>query len=197
MDKKDIYEHLAKIYLDASLKRKNKTSRSPTFKNLFFISFAVIFLLAISLFFSLTKNKSLSLAKSGNRQPLNSELSLLLQPDMVKINFNFDPAKKESYSLYLKKLNAARFKTLGFSLKNADYQDNVTLRVEFTNIFNEKSEIYIKDISHKWKDYKIALADFKSINDWSEMSSLSFIVEEWNARSNKGIVYIDNVRLLK
>jgi len=197
MDKKDIYEHLAKIYLDASLKRKNKTSKAPTFKNLFFISFAVIFLLVISLGLSLTKNKSLSLAKFENNQPLNNELALLLQPDIVKINFNFDPAKKESYSLYLNKLNVARFKALGFSLKNADYQDSVTLRIEFNNIFNERSEVYIKDISHKWQHYKIPLSDFKYISDWSEMSGLSFIVEEWNVKGKKGIVYIDNVRLLK
>jgi len=196
MDKKDIYEHLAKIYLDASLKRKNKTSK-PTFKNLFLISFAVIFLLVISLAFSLTKNKSLSLAKLLNNQPLNSELALLLQPDIVKINFNFDPAKKESYSLFLNKLNAARFSTLGFSVKNVDYQDNVSLRVEFTNIFKEKSEVYIKDISHKWQDYKIPLSDFKYISDWSEMLNLSFVVEEWNVRGKRGIVYLDNVRLLK
>ena len=197
MDKKDIYEHLAKIYLDASLKRKNKNRKSPALKNLFFISIAAIFLLTVSLIVSLTKNKGLSLAKLGGSQPLNSELVLLLQPDIVKINFNFDPAKKESYSLFLNKLNAARFMTLGFSVKNANYQDNVALRVEFTNIFKEKSEVYIKDISHKWKDYKIPLSDFKYISDWSEMSNLSFVVEEWNVRGNKGIVYIDNVRLLK
>jgi len=197
MDKKDIYEHLAKIYLDASLKRKNKTSKSPTFKKLFLISIPVIFLLVISLGLSLTKNKSLSLAKLESNQPLNSELALTLQPDIVKINFNFDPAKKESYSLFLNKLSAIRFRTLGFSAKNADYQDSVTLRVEFTNTFNEKSEVYIKDISHKWKDYKIPLSYFKYINDWSEMSNLAFVVEEWNVRGDKGIVYIDNVRLLK
>jgi len=197
MDKKDIYEHLAKIYLDASLKRKNKTSRSPLFKNLFYISSAAIFLLAVSLIVSLTKNKSLSLAKLANYHPLNSELTLLLQPDIVKINFNFDPAKKESYTLFLNKLNAARFSTLGFSVKNVDYQDNVTLRVEFSNIFKEKSEVYIRDISHKWQEYKIPLSDFKYINDWSEMLNLSFVVEEWNARGKKGIVYLDNIRLLK
>jgi len=197
MDKKDIYEHLAKIYLDASLKRKNKNRKSPTLKNLFIISIAAIFLLAVSLIVSLTKNKNILTAKSQGNHPLNTELALVLQPDIVKLNFNFDPAKKESYTLFLNKLNAARFSTLGFSVKNVDYQDNVTLRVEFSNIFNEKSEVYIKDISHKWKDYKIPLSDFKYINDWSEMSNLSFVVEEWNVRGNKGIVYIDNVRLLK
>ena len=197
MDKKDIYEHLAKIYLDASLKRKNKNRKSPTFKNLFLISIAAIFLLIASLIVSLTKNKNISLAKSQGNQPLNTELALVLQPDIVKLNFNFDPAKKESYTLFLNKLNAARFMTLVFSVKNVDYQDNITLRVEFSNIFKEKSEVYIKDISHKWKDYKIPLSDFKYISDWSEMSNLSFVVEEWNVRGKKGIVYLDNVRLLK
>ena len=146
---------------------------------------------------SLTKNKNLSLVKLSGDQLLNSELALTLQPDVIKINFNFDPAKKENYSLFLKKLNAAHFSTLGFSAKNANYRDEVALRIEFNNVFNEKSEVYITNISHKWKDYKIALADFKNIRDWSEMFSLSFIVEEWNTRGKKGIVYIDNIKLLK
>ena len=197
MDKKDIYEHLAKIYLDASLKRKKKSRKSPTFRNLFIISIAVVSLLVISLGLSLIKNRAISLAKLQSNPPLNTEIALVLQPDLVKINFNFDPAKKESYSLDLKKLNAVRFSTLGFSVKNAHYQDRVTLRIEFTNIFKERSEVYLRDITHKWQDFKIAFSEFKRMSDWSEMSSLSFIVEEWNTRSNKGILYLDNIRLLK
>jgi hypothetical protein len=198
MDKKDIYEHLAKIYLDASLKRKNKTSRSPTFKSLFFISIAAILLLSLSLIVSVTKNKAISLAKLENNQPLNSELALLLQPNIVKLNFDFDPAKEENFSLDLTKLNLSRFKALGFSLRKARFEDTVVFKIVFTNALKEKSEILLTNIpAFKWQDFKIKLTDFKNITDWSQMSALSFVIEELSVREKKGIAYIDNVRLLK
>lgn len=186
MDKKDIYEHLAKIYLDASQRKKRLKPYSKVFKNIFFISIALIF--GFSLFLITRQNK---------KPPLNSQIAVVLCPDAVKVNFHFNPAKKEIYSIDLKNLDLSRFKALEFSAKTANYQDNAHLRVEFNSAFHEKSEIYLKNISHKWQDYKIALSDFKDISEWSKMLSLSFIVEEWNVGEKRGAIYIDNVRLLR
>jgi hypothetical protein len=187
MDKKDIYEHLAKIYLDASSKRKKKEKVSPRFlNNLYFISVVFIVILSIVLPPLFKKSKI-----------FNTEIALVLVADAAKINFNFNPAKKETYSLNLNKLNLKRFKALGFAVKKANYNDIISLRVEFVNAFKEKSEAYFKNIPSKWQDYKIDLADFKTINDWSQIVNLSFIVEEWNTREKAGVVYLDNVRFLR
>ena len=186
MDKKEIYEHLAKIYLDASSKRKKKSKKYSKFKRIFFILSAFIFGLAVFSFFTLNKNKA-----------LNSEIALVLQPDVVRINFNFDPAKKEIYSVDLNKLNLSRFKALGFYVKKANYNDTISLRIEFTSAFREKSEIYLRNIEQRWQEYKISLSDFKNISDWSELLNLSFAVEEWNVKERKGVVYIDNIRFLR
>src|SRR3989338_6351517 len=97
----------------------------------------------------------------------------------------------------LNRLNLTRYKALGFAVKKANYQDSISLRVEFTNAFKEKSEVYFKDIPHKWHDYIIKLSEFKNVNDWSEMATLSFTVEEWNVKKKIGVVFVDNLRLLK
>ena len=187
MDKKDIYEHLARIYLDASSNKKNKPALKPRiFRNLFIVSVALIIVLSAVYFRSLHNNKA-----------LNSEIALVLLSDSAKMNFHFDPAKKEIFSLNLNKLNLSRYKALGFAVKKANYQDTISLRVEFTNAFKEKSEVYFKDISHKWHDYIINLSEFKNVNDWSEMATLSFTVEEWNVKEKAGVVFVDNARLLK
>jgi len=187
MEKKDIYEHLAKIYLDASLKRKKKAKESTrVFRNLFLGSSAAIFILVFSLVFNFSRNKG-----------LKAETALVLQPDAVKINFHFDPAKKEFYSLALNNLDLGRYKTLAFSAKKADYKDNLALKIEFINVFKEKSELYLRNLSHKWGDYKISLGEFKNLSDWSSMINLGFVVEEWNAKEKRGIVYLDNIRFLK
>jgi hypothetical protein len=187
MDKKDIYEHLAKIYLDTpSVKKKKSKSQSKDHKN--FIIIAVAIVLGLSMLIS---------ARLYLHKPLEQGIALVLSTEPVKMNYNFDPAKKEIFSLNLNKSNLSRFNALGFSLKKSNYDDIISLRVEFTNVFNEKSEVYVKDIPNKWKYYELKFSDFKGITDWSEMSDVSFIIEEWNTRENKGLVYIDNVRMFK
>ena len=187
MDKKDIYEHLAKIYLDASSKKKKRNKAYPKlFKNLFIVSIFLMVGLSTTLFSSTFK-----------KQGLHSETALALQNDPAKINFNFDPAKKEIYSINLNRLNVAHIRTLAFSVRSMNPKDKISLRVEFTNAFKEKSEIYVRNIPSKWQDFKIDLNEFKNINDWSEVVNLAFSVEEWNTSAKKGVVYIDNVRLIK
>jgi len=201
MLKKDIYEHLANIYWNASSKKKNKSIRThpKIFKNLFFISIAIILFLATQLIFIFSSNKNkYALTNLGGNKSISYELALVLQPDIVKINFHFDPAKEEIYSLNLNGLNLVKFKVLGFSVRKANYQDKIILKVEFTNAFNKKSEIYLNDIpAYKWRDYKIAFGEFKDINDWSSMLNLAFIVEEGNTKDKRGVVYIDNIRFLR
>ncbi len=185
MEKKDIYEHLAKIYLDNTPAYKNNKSKTEDYKIYIFVAIAVVIVVS-----------SLFLIPFSHRNSV-SETSIVLSPDPVKINYKFDPIKKESYSFDLKRLNIAGFKSLVFSAKKSNFNDAVSVRVEFISNYKEHSEIYIKDVPGKWKEYSIDLAEFKSISEWSQMSGLVFTVEEWNTRNDKGIIYIDNVRFIK
>lgn len=190
MNKKEIYEHLANIYLDASSKSSKKKSKSrshaKTVQGLIVVG--AVFVLGLGSFatYSHIKNRS---------QP--QQFALFLYQDAAKINFNFDPAIKEIFSLNLKQLNLSNYKTLGFAVKKTNPFDTISLRVEFTNRFNEKSEIYIKDISNKWTNYEINLSRFVRIEHWTQMKELAFSIEAWNTKEKTGIVYLDNIRVLK
>lgn len=187
MDKKEIYEHLAKIYLDASLKKQEKSRKYPKSVQYTIIAVSVfLFAVSASVFFSFLK-----------KEPFDSEVSLVLLPDAAKINFHFDPARKEIFSFDLNKLDLTRYATLKFFIKKANYNNIIALRVEFTNNFKETSEIYFKDLPARWQEYALNLSDFKGISDWSEMTGLAFAIEEWNVQEKRGVVYIDNVRVLK
>jgi len=190
MDKKEIYEHLANIYLDASSKtkkRKKSKKYSPLIKNVLLFVIVAVFTLTLSKLSRLESPYSVG----------SSQIALVLQNEATKINFNFDPAKKETFILNLNNLDLAKFRALAFSVRKTDPQDTITLRVEFINHFREKSAVYFRDIPSKWKDYLIDLSEFKDIGNWKGMASLAFIVEEWNARQKKGVVYVDNIRLLR
>lgn len=188
MDKKEVYDHLAKIYLDASSKTKRKRKQKDYLKitqGLF--AAAAVGILSLFLVFLISVRK----------KPLGTEIALVFTPDAVKINFHFDPAKKEVYTLNLNNLNFKHFKTLAFSVRKEQPQGNISLRIELANSFKEKSEVYLRNISSRWQDCRISLSDFKGLSNWSKVSAVSFIVEEWNASSKRGVVYVDNIRLLK
>jgi hypothetical protein len=189
MEKKDIYEHLAKIYLDSSaaVKKKKNRSRLQEIQNIILMVVAVILLVSLAVFSFTFRHKLLP----------PPEVALELTHDTIRLNYNFDPAKKEIYFFDLNKSNLANYKAIGFSLKKANSGDNISLKVEFSNAYKEKSEAYIKDIPNKWQDYKMKLSEFKTITDWTEISRLSFIIEEWNTQDKKGVIYLDNVRLMK
>lgn len=188
MEKKDIYEHLAKIYLDNSAVKKQKQKADALKHRVLYIAAAAVFLvLLVAVISSLFFRKKISIP----------EMALVLNHETVKVNYNFAPAKKDIYYLDLNKANLASYKELVFSIKKSNYSDNISLRVEFTNIYKERAELYLRDISNKWQECVFKLSDFKNITDWTEMSRLSFIIEEWNSQDKKGSIYLDNVRLLK
>ncbi|MFA5090355.1 MAG: hypothetical protein WC510_04910 [Candidatus Omnitrophota bacterium] len=187
MDKKDLYEHLAKIYLDASskTKKKNKNPRRahPAMLWGVFIGLIGVIFLLVAL-------------KDNALQP-NTQIALVVSSEAAKINFHFDPAQKEVYSLDLNSLDLNKYKTLSFAVKKTKFTDSLSLRVEFINKFKEKAEVYLKDIPLKWQDYNIPLGDFKSINSWSDMQKLNFTVERWNAKGKQGVVYIDDIKFIR
>ena len=190
VNKKEIYEHLANIYLDASSKSSKKKRGFSAYPKKIQAALLVGLVMILG---------TGSLVTYSRMQPHNQpgQIALFLYQDTAKINFNFDPAKKETFSLNLKQLDLTRYKALGFSARKTNPNDTISLRVEFTNRFNEKSEIYIKDISGKWTDHKIDFTRFAMLKDWAQMKELTFCIEEWNAREKSGIVYLDNIRVLK
>ena len=191
MEKKDIYEHLARIYLDSTTPaaKKKSNQRTKSLKNYFFYA-AIPLVAGVTIFLLLVSFRP-------TLKPV-SQTSLVISQEPIKFSFNLDPsAKKQVYDIDLKRLNLAGYTTIVFSLKDTNNKDSLAFRVEFSNAYNERSEMYIRNIDDKWKEYKVSLADFKGITDWTEMAKLSFAIEEWNTKDNKGILYIDNVKFVK
>ncbi|MDD5730224.1 MAG: hypothetical protein PHN57_03745 [Candidatus Omnitrophica bacterium] len=190
MDNKDIYEHLAEIYLDTPLKRKQRVQGNLNSPKKYIVVISLLIVLAVALIF-------VAVISSGRPKNKDSRLVHVVQPEAIKLNYHFDPTRKEIYSIGLNKFNLAGFKSLVFSAKKTNFKDTLSLRVEFSNGYREKSEIYLKDLSNKWKEYRINFPEFKEISDWSEMTNLSFIVEEWNSSDKAGAVYLENIRFSK
>jgi len=190
MNKKEIYEHLANIYLDASSKSSKK---KPKLRS---SSKVIQGLIILGLITALGLGSAITYFRVNNPNS-KGQIALFLYPDTAKINFNFDPAKRETFSINLKQLNLTKYKALGFSVRKNNSKDIISLRVEFINRFNEKSEVYVKDISNKWAEIRLDFTRFAKMNDWSQMKVLAFSIEEWNTREKSGLVYLDNIKVIK
>ena len=184
----DIYDHLAEVYLNSSRnKKKNFTHHKSIFNNLFKRSIIVAVCFIIVLAVTFFRNKSIP----------KSQKVLILEANTTKIDYDFNKIKKEAAIFDLKDMNLLGFKALSFRARKSNFRDDLHMSVEFVSDFGEKSQIYIKQIPNRWKNFKIDLTEFKNISDWSHMRQLLFVLEEWNAQTKKGIVYFDNVYVLK
>jgi len=188
VNKKEIYEHLANIYLDASSKSSKKKGKLRSYSKAaqgVIVLVTALGLASASTYFHI-----------NNRNP-KGQIALFLYQDTAKINFNFDPAKRETFSINLKQLNLSKYKTLGFGIRKTNAKDTLSLRVEFINRFNEKSEVYVKDIAGKWTEERLDFTRFAKMNNWTQMKALVFSIEEWNSREKSGIVYLENIEVIK
>jgi hypothetical protein len=187
MEKKDIYDHLANIYLDSTLTDKSTTSSDNSrFKAFFFISVTIVLCLLLVIFFLMSKKKVIS-----------SQDALVLHPDVIKISYTFNPVKKEVYNVDLNKLNLSQYSSLVFACRNNNPHNNCAFRITLANTYNETSDTYITRIPNKWHEYTIELSDFKHISNWSAMKALTFSIEEWNSKEKQDAVFIENIRFVK
>jgi hypothetical protein len=189
MEKKDIYEHLAEIYLDASLTKKKPRARA--FKNAAGWILAGAFLLG---------GVIVAVFLPPHLKPPVSENALLISSNNpVRIAYNLSAGSKESSTLYLNGVNLRSYKSLVLNARSdAPAASMPAIAVEILNKTGEKGLVYIRDAGRKWREYEIPFSDFKpGLSDWSRVESLTFIVEEWNAPIKKGVVYIDNIRFLR
>jgi hypothetical protein len=189
MEKKEIYEHLAKIYLDASLEKKKKFNEYP-FKNYLFITLiGLVVVVVLSIFILPLKTKSYQ-RYAYSREIIN-------YPNLIKLSSDTNPIKHNQYHIDLKQINLNKLHVLEFSARKKDFSDKVRLKIKIMSSSKEKSGVYVDDILEKWQDYQIDLKEFKHIKDWTKILCLSFIIEEPNIKTKKNTVYINNVRFVK
>ncbi|MDD4910086.1 MAG: hypothetical protein PHR44_05350 [Candidatus Omnitrophica bacterium] len=182
-----MYEYLAKTYFEPAEKTKPTGKR----RRFFFLSAAILLGPALILL-AIAANRNIPAPRPAKN------FNLVLIPDSIKLNYNFNVAGKiESFDYGLNNLNAGEFDFIQFNVKKSDYNNSVNLRVEVINTLKERSEIYISGVPSRWKTVSLPLRSFNKITDWGSLSNLIFSIEEWNVLKKQGQVYIDDVKLTK
>lgn len=184
--KVDVYEHLAKTFLDKNIKKK------PSKKKIFVIVSSVIFaamlisFVGVSLFFKMeTFSKSIIIIQ--DKAPL-----------VIEYNFaNIGDPKTRSLSYNLDNLDLSQYKSLSLSMRTKEVSSiGSTIQVQIKNSVLEKDAVYISNINDTWQVFLIDLERFERIDDWSSIDSLTFVIDEWNVDNKVDSLIIDEVKFV-
>ncbi len=189
MEKNEVYDYLAKVYLDKQpLTRENKKVISWKRNALFLIVPSILFLIAY--FFLKYPLKTY--------QAKNYYLGIRTADDFIKIKYYFNASgvKARAYTIGLEGLDLSGFRTLRFEARHLN-QGSLSLRIEIENSLKETSAFYVSALESAWKEFEVNLEEFHAISEWNNLKSLSFIVEEWNAQAKEDCVYIDAIGFSK
>ena len=190
MEKSEVYDYLAKIYLDKQpavpLARGGNHNPGLWKKYLLIlvipaIAIPALYLLSRPLRFSLTKTRSIYIATAN-------------EPIKIKFNFTDSQIKKQGEEIALSDLDVSNFKYLQLRVRRQKKYGSLSLRAEVENGLKENASYYLTGLSNKWQDYNIAIGEFKEITRWDNLRRVSFIVEEWNAENKEDCVYIDEIK---
>ncbi len=70
------------------------------------------------------------------------------------------------------------------------------LKLEIKNK-EEASTVVLDNITQQWKKFEIPLSTFRDISDWSRMTELVIVLEPDTITDREGIIYIDEVQVVK
>lgn len=131
--------------------------------------------------------------------PMGESLYLAKNKLPLKIAYDFtdDISEVKSISLELKETDLSGYYFLGLSARieplNPGPIKDAALRIEIENSRKEKSEYYLKGVSGSWQEFRVPLAYFESLSDWSGVTRIHFSLEPWNTRVEKGTLYVDGI----
>lgn len=188
MNRDDIYDHLARVYLgkrkEVSIKQKKQ------FNVWLLINVLITALIFASSFYGLT-------AFLTHRQAfLKSTIIFTLNNGPMRIEYNFhsDFTPVKSLVLGVPPMDVSRYSQIHFSIRAREEGSPGVIKVILRNKRNEIGYRYIQGIDLKWKEYSIPLEEFvNNISDWNSLVDVSFVLESWNVLKDKGAVLIDNV----
>lgn len=193
MRNREIYDRIADTYLGKVSHKKSGSGKNKK-KKWIIITTVINVIILVTVFF--LARAALLHYKEGLDRKTSAAIYILSERYPLKLSYNLAPPylgiKDFTFSLPL--VDASKFSCLKLRARgDANAGFTAVVKVEIRNQRNEKDSYYLKGIRDKWEDFSIPLKEFKNISDWSNIKELSFIFEEWNISSKRGIIYIDNI----
>ena len=187
MTRDEIYDHLAQVYLG-----KKNASRPRVEKKQFSAWLVLNIVITVVIFATSFYGFTAFLAhRSGSLQ--NRVIYTLNKgPIRMPYNLSYPYPSVKTFSITVPNMDARKYKNLSFTVRGIEGQPGM-VRVEVRNQRNETASVFVQDIGREWKEKSIPIEKFDGITDWTSVSEILFVLESWNAKTQKGVLLIDDV----
>ncbi len=189
--KKEFSDHLAKTFLGQKKKQKSRHHLSER------ILVTCLVLVCLVLIFNLRERRGFKANIAPEAQSL--VLHAHQGPYAVKFDFTQSPGQMETLTIDIPQINLNTYRHMRLSLRLTDSAtvDLGSLKIILSNSRRETSDHYISLRGSAWQRYNIPLSVFVGLKDKSRVNQLSFTLEPWNVRSQRGVLLIDGVEFSK
>jgi len=187
MNRDEIYDHLAKVYLGkkSSVQEKKKKKLNAAW---LMMNILITLFILVSSFYGFTAFL--------NRQQvdLKNRVVYSLNNNPIRIAYNLDypfpPIK--TFSLSVPSRDISKFSKLNLSVRGMDEGYPGVVKLVLSNQKNEKATYFIEDVELGWQHLTIPLEKFK-MTDLTSVTDVAFVLESWNVQNKSGIVLIDDI----
>lgn len=186
MTRDEIYDHLAQVYLG---KKKKPLKKKMQFSAWLLINVFVTLIIFVASFYGLTA----FLTKKGFS--LKNNIIYSLHNGSVRFYYDFksEYVPYKSFDLKVDDVDVSNYKKLSFKIRAKEEGTPGVVKVLIKNRLNEESYYYVQGVDFSWKELSLEFDNFKNITDWSNLTTISFVVESWNAEKQKGLILIDDI----
>ncbi len=188
--KKEISDHLASAFFDRQLPKKKVFG--------LFWPTVITLCVAMSLVFIAFL---IQRGRDTDRPQTKENLSLQRYGGPYRLKYDFSSADTpvQTVTIDLSGVDLSTYAVLKFNLRfiNRESHEPANVRVSIENKRQEISSLYLSQVNDAWTRVLLSFDNFKNITDWPGITDLSFSLEEWNLRSRKGMLLIDDLEFVK
>ena len=117
----------------------------------------------------------------------------------MKVDYDVDSTNPayNGFWMFLQGLDASGYDALSFWAKGDPDGYTTVFKVELKNGKGEVGRYYVTDLADSWQKISIALADFRGISDFSDLTEFVIVFEDRIVSEKDGAIYIDEVTFTK
>jgi hypothetical protein len=186
MNRDEIYDHLAKVYLG---KRENVEPKKPEPR----VGAWLVINVVITGFILTSVVYGLTAFLTQRKDTLKSRVIYALNNSPIRLTYAVggEYPHVKNLTIAVPEMDVSKYSRLNLSLRSVNGNPGM-LKVILKNAREEQASYFLQGLQNRWQDYSISF-DEMNLTDWKSLKDISFVVEAWNAKELSGSVLIDNI----
>ncbi len=186
MNRDEIYDHLAQVYL-GKRERVGPVRAKPMARVWLIINVVITVFILTSVVYGLTA------FLTQRRDAFKDRVIYALNNAPIRLTYSVGDGypQVKNLTIAVPETDASKYRKLNLSLRAINGNPG-TLKVVLRNARQEEASYYLQGVRNRWQDYSISF-DEMDVTDFRSVKDLSFVIEAWNARDPSGSVLIDNI----